>query len=126
MLIPSEEEVKKGIENQEFVLFYQPYFDNDLDDIFRSEAFLRWVKPESNILTAAQFLPTITGNSELSLQMDSLVLSLAEQMVSNLSQINRNGFQLSVNLFSWLAKDTVHSLLADVRNSQISTFLYHS
>ncbi len=64
----------KALENQEFVLYYQPQVDIQTRKIVGAEAVLRWQHPERGLLSPNKFIPyaeetgLIVGMSEWALQ----------------------------------------------------------
>jgi len=50
------EEIKKAIQQDEFLLHYQPTFDIDGEEMVGAEALLRWKHPEYGMLTPDKFL----------------------------------------------------------------------
>lgn len=59
------ETLKRGylaLENQEFVLFYQPKVNMRSGKVVGAEALIRWQHPEQGILPPGAFLPAMTDN----------------------------------------------------------------
>ncbi|TAL61514.1 MAG: EAL domain-containing protein [Legionella sp.] len=52
-----ESELRKAIENEEFVLLYQPQFDMDNKSLLSAEALIRWEHPEKGLLLPLDFIP---------------------------------------------------------------------
>ncbi len=50
------EEIKKGLKNHEFFLYYQPIFNLETEEMVGAEALLRWKHPELGIISADKFL----------------------------------------------------------------------
>ena len=57
------EEITKAIEQEEFVMYYQPKVNMRSGDIIGVEALVRWRHPEKGFLTPSAFLAPIQENS---------------------------------------------------------------
>ncbi len=49
--------LRKGMERQEFVLHYQPQIDLSSDTVIGAEALVRWNHPELGMISPARFIP---------------------------------------------------------------------
>jgi diguanylate cyclase (GGDEF)-like protein/PAS domain S-box-containing protein len=49
--------LRKALEKNQFVLFYQPQFNLETNQICGAEALMRWVHPEKGIIPPADFIP---------------------------------------------------------------------
>ncbi len=54
-----EGELHKALDNEEFVLFYQPRVDTETSEISGAEALLRWNHPERGLISPAEFIPIL-------------------------------------------------------------------
>ncbi|HEX7026718.1 MAG TPA: EAL domain-containing protein [Gammaproteobacteria bacterium] len=52
-------QVRKALENSEFVMYYQPRVHIDSGDIIGVEALIRWRHPDHGLLAPAEFLPLL-------------------------------------------------------------------
>ena len=50
------QQIKKGIKNKEFCLYYQPIIDTAKDDVYCIEGLLRWNHPEYGVLSPFKFI----------------------------------------------------------------------
>ncbi|MFK5985959.1 MAG: EAL domain-containing protein [Pseudomonadota bacterium] len=57
-------QIKKGLEQEEFVLYYQPKVNMFTGEIIGLEALIRWIHPERGLLLPGLFLPYIDGKIE--------------------------------------------------------------
>jgi len=71
-----ENELRAGLEAQEFELYYQPIRSLDQDRLISLEALLRWQHPQRGLLLPDDFLPT-AEDSGLILLLGSWVLQTA-------------------------------------------------
>ncbi|MDE2082033.1 MAG: EAL domain-containing protein [Burkholderiales bacterium] len=88
--------IQEALDQQEFVLYYQPKVDMKSGRVLGFEALLRWEHPEQGIVAPLQFLPLIEETG-LSSRIGDWVLS---QALEHLSQWRRDGldFAVSVNI----------------------------
>ena len=49
-------QIKNGINNKEFAIYYQPIFDKDTKDIYAFEGLLRWNHPDLGVLSPHKFI----------------------------------------------------------------------
>ena len=88
--------IQEALDQQEFVLYYQPKVDMRSGKVLGFEALLRWDHPQQGLVAPLQFLPLIE-NTGLSSRVGDWVLS---QALEHLSQWRRDGadFSVSVNI----------------------------
>jgi diguanylate cyclase (GGDEF)-like protein/PAS domain S-box-containing protein len=92
----SLERVRMALQNQEFVLHYQPKVNMKTRSVVGVEALIRWQHPEQGLLAPGMFLPLIE-NHRLSVEVGEWVI---QQALLQLSQWQAQGLQIpiSVNL----------------------------
>ncbi|MES9875713.1 MAG: EAL domain-containing protein [Candidatus Sedimenticola sp. PURPLELP] len=71
-----EGELHKAIEEEEFVVHYQPQFELSTGRCVGVEALVRWQHPEQGLVTPARFI-SVAEESGLLLQIDQFVLATA-------------------------------------------------
>jgi len=57
------ENIQKGLEANQFVLYYQPKVNMCTGAVVGAEALIRWSHPERGLLPPSEFLPAIEGHS---------------------------------------------------------------
>ena len=89
-------EIQRGLENNEFVLFYQPKLDMANGKVLGLEALARWQHPSRGLLTPPAFLEYLDG-VELERQFGEFVIT---QALAQIDFWNRAGFDwvISVNI----------------------------
>ncbi|MGC8483198.1 MAG: EAL domain-containing protein [Thermodesulfobium sp.] len=108
-------DLEKAILNKEFVLYYQPYVDKDLN-IVGAESLLRWKKKDEVILPM-KFIPFLEQTG-LIMDVEEFVFDLALQTISKLS-LNEIRVPLSVNFsYKTLKRDNI----ADILSSKIRKY----
>lgn len=70
------EHMQKALENDEFVLYYQPKVNLATGVVVGAEALIRWRHPQRGLLQPAEFLPVIE-NQPVSLKLGEWVLTTA-------------------------------------------------
>lgn len=55
--IELEEDLRRGIEEEEFVIHYQPILDLESNRMLGMEALVRWMHPRSGLLSPGRFIP---------------------------------------------------------------------
>lgn len=90
------ESIRKALEKDEFILFYQPKVNMLSGQVIGAEALIRWQHPERGILAPAQFLPIIEED-DLSIDIGEWVIAraLKQMQTWRLSGLN---IPVSVNI----------------------------
>ncbi len=86
--------IQEALDQQEFVLHYQPKVDMRSGRVLGFEALLRWEHPQQGLVAPMQFLPLIE-NTGLSSRIGDWVISRA---LEHLSSWRRDGFDFSVSV----------------------------
>jgi len=86
--------VQEALDQQEFVLFYQPKVDMRSGRVLGFEALLRWDHPQQGVIPPLQFLPLIE-NTGLSSRIGDWVIA---QALEHLTQWHRAGLGISVSV----------------------------
>jgi diguanylate cyclase len=92
-----ENELKKAIENDELVLYYQPKYHFSEDRLTGFEALVRWNHPEKGILPPGVFIP-IAEQSGLIAMLELWVLKEACYQLRRWSGSELRGLPVSINL----------------------------
>jgi EAL domain-containing protein (putative c-di-GMP-specific phosphodiesterase class I) len=56
------EKQQKALDNEEFVVFYQPKYDPCTDELKGAEALVRWNNPEHGMISPGRFIPIFENN----------------------------------------------------------------
>lgn len=87
----------KAVEEQQFILFYQPKFTTKSHEICGVEALIRWNHPSLGLLTPNMFI-TGAEKTGLIIQMGYWALEQACKQIQIWERNNTNYFPLAVNL----------------------------
>ena len=96
-LLVMEKEIRDGLENNEFVLYFHPQLNLLTNRIEGFEALVRWQHPERGLLQPASFLPDIESLNLLS-ELDSYVLDEACQCIARWQRIYQRKVTVAVNI----------------------------
>jgi EAL domain-containing protein (putative c-di-GMP-specific phosphodiesterase class I) len=77
----SLEHIRRGFENREFVLHYQPKVNMQTGELIGVEALIRWSHPERGLLMPVSFLPMIE-NHALALELGEWVIDTALKQIA--------------------------------------------
>ena len=86
--------VQEALDQQEFILYYQPKVDMRTGHVHGFEALLRWEHPQQGLMAPMQFLPLIE-NTGLSSRVGDWVLA---QALDHLAAWRRHGLDISVSV----------------------------
>ena len=75
-LLTMENNLRRALERQELLLYYQPKMDLSTRQIIGMEALIRWKPPEGNLISPAKFIPLAEANG-LILPIGKFVLQTA-------------------------------------------------
>lgn len=88
------ERIEKALDNDEFVLFYQPKVNMRTSELIGVEALIRWQHPEQGLIPPLEFLPIIE-NHPLSVKVGEWVINKA---ISQIKQWQMQGLNLLVSV----------------------------
>ncbi len=89
--------IRRGLEKQQFDLYYQPIVDLDSGTIHKAEALIRWLHPRQGIISPAQFIP-LAEESRYINPLGQFVFTRALQTLNILREKIDPNFQLSINV----------------------------
>lgn len=92
-----KEDIRKGIIKSEFLLYYQPMFDLEGEQMVGAEALLRWKHPTHGLISADKFLD-IAEKSGLIVDLGEYVFNEAILQRERCGVGARSDFQITINL----------------------------
>jgi diguanylate cyclase (GGDEF)-like protein len=95
----TEKEIAEAIENNEFVLFYQPKINLTDGSLMGMEALIRWIKPDGRIVPPVQFIPIAEKSMSIT-QISNFVLNEACRQNKQWQDKGLPPLTVSVNLTS--------------------------
>jgi diguanylate cyclase (GGDEF)-like protein/PAS domain S-box-containing protein len=90
------ERIREALENEEFVLYFQPKVNMQSGEIIGSEALIRWNHPQRGIVSPAEFLPIIEEHS-LSIEIGEWVIDAALKQLQEWKELGID-LHVSVNI----------------------------
>jgi diguanylate cyclase (GGDEF)-like protein/PAS domain S-box-containing protein len=87
-------EIKQGLINNEFTLYYQPKVNMATGEVFGVEALIRWLHPEKGLIPPLSFLPFIDG-TDVEIMIGNWVIN---QALGQLQYWNQQGIELEVSV----------------------------
>lgn len=115
--IQLQSELRKAIENEEFVVYYQPQVDLNTNKIVGFEALLRWMHPTKGIIMPNDFIP-IAEETGLIVQIGTRVLKEACKQLKLWEEEGFHNLVMAVNISARQFKDqelvnTIQTILED-------------
>lgn len=97
--VQTQHDLKNGMKNDEFELYYQPIIDFTTQTIIGAEALIRWNHPTKGLLFPASFI-TYVENSDLIYDFGMMVCQKAFHDLATLNTIcsKMSNFRLSINI----------------------------
>jgi diguanylate cyclase (GGDEF)-like protein/PAS domain S-box-containing protein len=93
----TENDLRRGLENHEFVIYYQPIVSLASGQISGCEALVRWQHPERGLLLPDQFIPVAEETGHIAPLGEWLTQAACAQ-VSAWSRLGLPPLQLSINV----------------------------
>lgn len=90
------EEIKVGLKESQFELYYQPIFSVDGKSITKAEALIRWNHPQKGLIGPNEFIPMAEKNGLIS-DIGRWVKSQAIQDCTLFNKLSKRLIQVSVN-----------------------------
>ncbi|TRZ55681.1 MAG: EAL domain-containing protein [Rhodocyclaceae bacterium] len=103
--------ISQALEDDEFVLFYQPKVNMREGQVIGAEALIRWMHPERGMVPPGEFLPLIEG-SELISRLGDWVLNRA---LGQMTEWGMAGFEIAVSVNIAAAHLQQHDFLNGLR-----------
>jgi EAL domain-containing protein (putative c-di-GMP-specific phosphodiesterase class I) len=92
-----ETELRRALEREEFVLYYQPKVDMESGKIVGAEALLRWQSPERGLVAPGEFIPLLEETG-LILPVGEWVLRASCKQAHAWQDAGFQGIHIAVNL----------------------------
>ena len=92
-----EASIRAGIENEEFVVYYQPQVDGTNGKLIGMEALVRWQHPTMGMVSPAKFI-SLAESTGLIIELDQFVMRTAMNQLSKWYSQGLNPGVLAMNL----------------------------
>lgn len=118
-------DLRHAIDNEEFVLYYQPIIDLKTMKFIGVEALIRWIHPLKGLIPPMDFIP-LAEESGLIYDLEKWILRAAFQQKSKWEKLNNMNIKISVNISGKTIIDEgfageINELLSktEIKNSQL-------
>ena len=95
--LEQEQKLLNAIINQQFEFYYQPIINMETSKITGAEALIRWIEPNGNIISPAQFIPLAEQAGFID-QIDRITIEHVFEQVSRWQQQKQPFGAVSINL----------------------------
>jgi diguanylate cyclase (GGDEF)-like protein len=92
-----EQEIARGLERDEFVLYYQPQVELSSRKIVGAEALIRWMHPQKGVIPPDKFIP-VAEESGLIVDINKWVIQAACRQNDEWRQAGFTPIRIAVNL----------------------------
>jgi diguanylate cyclase (GGDEF)-like protein len=92
-----ESNLRKGLQNGEFLVYYQPKWDHGDNRLVGMEALLRWQRPDLGLVGAGEIIP-LAEETGLIVPIGEWVLDQACRMARRIEEQGRGRLRVAVNL----------------------------
>lgn len=92
-----ETQLRRAIEQKEFILYYQPIIDINTNQIVSFEALVRWDNPQIGLMSPREFIP-LAEETGLILPLGELISDLLCDQLKIWKTKGLSGFRASLNL----------------------------
>lgn len=92
-----EADILKAIDNEEFILYYQPQIDINTMEVYGMEALLRWNHPEYGILPPSYFIEIIEENGMIN-EIGKFVFHEACSEIMKWHKLGYCNLRMSINI----------------------------
>lgn len=109
--IQMSNQLRRAIENKEFMLYYQPQYDLKTERLIGVEALIRWNHPEKGFVSPMEFI-TFAERTGYIVQIDEWVLKTAIQQKRDWEKKGYPRIKMAINLSGYVVtkKDIVDKL----------------
>lgn len=92
-----ESSFDKALANNEFVVYYQPKYSVNNNEIIGAEALVRWIPSSGKLIYPDEFIPVLENNASI-VKLDLYVFSRVCEHLSKWLQAGFSPYPISVNL----------------------------
>lgn len=89
--------MEKALDNDEFVIYYQPKYDLNTNRIYGAEALVRWIRPNEGIVPPSQFINLFERSGNIA-QLDKFVFTEVCKFQNKAAKEGNRVIPISVNV----------------------------
>ncbi|WP_323399875.1 EAL domain-containing protein, partial [Christensenella sp.] len=119
-----ENDMETALQNNEFVVYYQPKFELHTERVIAAEALVRWLSPKSGFMNPGVFIPVFEKNGFI-VRLDMYVFEHVCASLRRWIDEGQTVIPISVNFsrLNMYRNDFVEQLLSIIHKYDISTDL---
>ncbi len=102
-----EAKLDQAIKNDEFIIYYQPYYRGEDNCLYGMEALIRWQDPARGLISPAEFIP-ILENSQLIKKVGLIVTKKVTNSIKEWIEKGYDVVPVSINLSARQLEDSEH------------------
>ncbi|MFW6280913.1 MAG: EAL domain-containing protein, partial [Halanaerobium sp.] len=114
----------RAIKNDEFVIYYQPYYNGHTQSLYGLEALIRWQDPDKGLMSPAEFIP-ILEESHLIKKTGLIVIQKVVESLEKWTALGYKVVPVSINLSVKQLEDNSHleDIFKIIEKSEINNSL---
>lgn len=118
--VKMQQNLHRAIENEEFVLYYQPIIDVKKGEIQGFEALIRWISPENGLILPDKFIKAAEENRSI-IQIGNWVIVNACKYAKSIYDNGFTSFYISINVsaLQLLQNDFTEFLLSTLKDTKL-------
>lgn len=90
-------DMKQGIEEEQFQVYFQPKYSLHTNQIVGAEALVRWIHPKEGMISPASFIPLFERNGLIK-ELDQYVWEKSAELISHWMKQKKQIVPISVNV----------------------------
>lgn len=121
-LLLLENDIHKGIKNDEFEMYYQPQMNVDTNEIIGAEALIRWHHPQKGLLMPDEFIP-LSEESGIIVKLEEWIFDRTMQdtkdMIAHIGSFNLDHIAINISTVHFMEPHFVEKMMMLVNKHQV-------
>jgi len=121
-LLLLENDIHKGIENDEFEMYYQPQMNVESNEIIGAEALIRWNHPKKGLLMPGDFIP-LAEESGIIVKLEEWIFDRIMQdtkdMITHIGSFNLDHIAINISTVHFMEPHFVEKMMMLVHKHQV-------
>ena len=116
----TERELEKALQNEEFVMYYQPQVDLNTGKVIGAESLIRWQKPDGELVPPFQFIPVLES-SHLILPVGRWIIKNVIHTIAQLHKQLSDELLIAINLSGeqFTDEQLAHFILSTIQEAGV-------
>jgi len=108
-----EHEMSKALQNNEFVLYYQPKLETKTNRLIGAEALIRWQHSEDGLIYPDEFIE-LAESTGFIIKLGRWVIEEGCRMIAQLNRLGHNDLHISLNISTrQIQSDDIYSVIKE-------------